>query len=88
MMPTPGGPGAGAFNMPMPEIGGGGVYPPISGASGIPGYPPTSFLPNSGGYVSLKLSSRQRGNCNLYGVISLLLQKNSNYKNLISATNA
>lgn len=47
MMPLSSG-GPGAFNMPMPDLGGG----PISGAASGPGYPPTSFLPNSGGYVS------------------------------------
>lgn len=58
MMPTPG--GAGAFNMPMPDIGGG-VYPPIGGAAGpVPGYPPASFLPNAGGYVSFSpITSKQ-----------------------------
>lgn len=56
MMPQPGGGGAGAFNMSMPDIGGGAYPPAVGGAVGGPGYPPTSFLPNSGGYVSFNLS--------------------------------
>ncbi|KAL5291736.1 TSG101 family protein [Megaselia abdita] len=49
MMPIPGG---APINMPMPEMGGG-AYPPypMGGAAGGPGYPPTSFLPNAGGYM-------------------------------------
>uniref|UniRef100_T1GMH8 UEV domain-containing protein n=1 Tax=Megaselia scalaris TaxID=36166 RepID=T1GMH8_MEGSC len=58
MMPLPGG-GPGAFNMPMPDMGGG-AYPPM-GNSGGPGYPPTSFLPNSGGYMPPSMQNSNSG---------------------------